>query len=197
MRLRFRPFLAAALLALGVASTPALSEDAGWFFGAGGGISKFKGGCAGVIIGPGSECDDRGTYWKVFGGYQFNSYFGYEVGYADLGELTRSIAGVSTDTLEAKAVEMVLVATVPFDQTLAVYGKYGLYHWEIDRTVVGVGAGTTEASGRDSTYGFGVKYSLGRNIALRMEWQRYLNVGDAVTGTFDVDVALLGVVLKF
>jgi len=199
MRLRFTPILLAALIAFGVASTPAQSQsqDAGWFLGASGGIAKVRDGCPGVTV-PGSTCDDSDTAWRVFGGYQFNSYFGYELGYADLGEVTQSVAGVGSATFETKAVDMALVLTLPIDPQLALYGKWGIFYWELDRTITGVGAGTTEATGTDITYGFGIKYSLTRNFALRMEWQRYRDVGDAATtGTSNVDVASLGIAFKF
>ncbi|MGH8660557.1 MAG: outer membrane beta-barrel protein [Burkholderiales bacterium] len=188
----------AALIALGVASTPALSQsqDAGWIFGAAGGSSKFKDGCPGVLA-PGSTCDDKDVAWKVFAGYQFNNYFGFEFGYADLGEVTQSTAG-TTATFEATGIEMVLVATIPIDQQFSLFAKWGLFSWELDRTIVGAGAGTTESSGKEITYGFGVKYNFTRNIALRLEWQRYMDVGDvSTTGISHVDVGLFGIAFKF
>lgn len=190
--------MTAALFALGVLSTPALSQDAGWFVGAGGGLSKFDDGCTGIVTGPGTTCDDRGTAWKVFGGYQFNANFGYELGYADLGETTRSFAGIGSVTFEAKVYEMTLVATIPIDQQFSFYGKWGLFHWDFDRTIVGTGAGTTNTSGRDTTYGLGLKYNFTKNVALRMEWQRYFDVGDPdTTGRTTVDVSGVSVVFKF
>lgn len=196
MTLRYRTFLTAALLALGVASTPALSQDddAGWFIGAGGGVSKFKDGCT-ILAGAGT-CDDNGSYWKAFGGYRFNPYFSYELGYADFGELVRT-TGVGSATYEATGIEIVLVAAIPLSREFSLYGKFGLFRWDVDRTDVGTGAGTTSAKGKDMTYGFGVNYNLTRSIAARMEYQKYFDVGDAITGTFDVEAGLLGIVFKF
>ena len=196
MRLRFRPFLTAALLALGVASTPALSQDndSGWFIGAGGGISKFKDGCA-ILTGAGT-CDDNGSYWKAFGGYRFNPYFSYEIGYADFGESVRTTAA-QTATVEATGIDIVLVVTIPLSREFSLYGKYGLYRWDVDATVTGTGAGTASANGNDTTYGFGVNYNLAKNITVRMEYQKYFDAGDAVTGTYDINAGLLGIVFKF
>lgn len=197
MRLRFRPFLTAALLALGGVSAPALSQDSGWFIGAGGGLSKFKDGCT-VVGGPGISCDDDGTTWRAFGGYQFNSNFGFELGYADLGEATQEPVGGGSTTFEAKVYEMTLVGTVPLGEQFSVYGKWGFFHWDADRTIVGVGAGTASTSGKDITYGFGVKYNFTRSLALRMEWQRYKDIGDVnFTGVSDVDVFGVNLLLKF
>lgn len=191
MTLRLRPFLTAALLALAVASMPAQAQDSGWFIGAGGGISKFNSGCT---AGPGT-CDDNGSYWKVFGGYQFSANFGYEVGYGDLGELTRTVTGVGSDNVESNVYDVVLVATIPLGRAYSIYGKFGIYGFDADRTVTG--AGTTNAKGRELTYGFGLKYHIAKSIELRAEWQRYFDVGDSATGAFDVDVGLLGIAFHF
>lgn len=199
MTLRCKAFLIAALIALGFASMPAFSQsqDAGWILGAAGGTSKYRDGCPGVLA-PGSTCDDKDIAWKVFGGYQFNSYFGFEFGYADLGEVKQSATGVGTATFETTGIEMVLVATLPINQQFGLFAKWGLFSWQLDRTITGTGAGTTEASGKELTYGFGVKYNFTRSIALRLEWQRYMDVGDvSTTGISDVDVGLFGIAFKF
>jgi OOP family OmpA-OmpF porin len=185
------------MLALAVVSTPALSQDGGWFIGAGGGITKFKGACSATAFsGPGS-CDDNGTFLKVFGGYQFNAYFGFELGYADFGEMERISTGVGTNTFEAKGFESTLVVTVPFTPAFSIYGKYGLYRWDVDSASTGPAAFTASNTGRDITFGFGAKYDLTKNVALRLEWQRYFDVGDAITGSFDVDASLIGIAIKF
>ncbi|HSC93484.1 MAG TPA: outer membrane beta-barrel protein [Burkholderiales bacterium] len=197
MTLRFRPFVTAALLALGVASTPAQAQeqDQGWFIGAGGGVSKLEDGCA-ILGGSGSSCDDNGTYWKVFGGYRFNSYFGYELAYANFGELKISTAG-STTTYEATGMEISLFARLPISRDFSVYAKYGLYRWDVDLNVSGTGAFTASADGNDTTYGFGADYNFTKNIAARLEYQKYFDAGDAVTGTVDISAGLIGIVIKF
>ena len=194
MTLRFRPFLTAALVALGVASAPAQSQerDDGWFIGAGGGISKFKNGCT-ILSGAGT-CDDNGAYWKAYGGYRFNPYFSFELGYADFGEVKRE-TGAASATMEATGIDIVLVATMPLNREFSLFAKYGLYRWDVDVAVSG--AGEVSAKGKDVTYGFGANYHFTKNIAARMEYQKYFNAGDAVTGTYDIDAGLLGIVFKF
>jgi OOP family OmpA-OmpF porin len=183
------------MLALVTVSAPALSQDAGWFIGAGGGGTKFENGCS-TFTGPGT-CDDNGIFWKVFGGYQFASFFGFEVGYADFGKSEQTATGVGSSTIEANGAEAVLVLTVPFTQGFGIYGKYGIYRWNVEKVVTGPNAISVDTSGTDITYGFGMKYDLTKNLALRAEWQRYQNMGDAFTGDFDVDAGLFGIVFKF
>jgi opacity protein-like surface antigen len=67
----------------------------------------------------------------------------------------------------------------------------------VDLTVSGTGAFTASADGNDTTYGFGVNYNFTKNIAARMEYQKYFDAGDAVTGTVDISAGLVGIVIKF
>jgi OmpA-OmpF porin, OOP family len=197
MNLRFSAFLIVATLALGAVSTPALPQDAGWFIGASGGQSKGMDGCAG-FGGSGVACDDTGTAWRVFGGYQFNPYLGFEIGYADFGKfIKRSVPGTVVD-FQGEAIDTVLLITMPFTPQFSLFGKWGIFHFEMDRNITGVGAGKTSVDGNDTTWGLGAKYNLSRNVALRLEWQRYYDVGDAsIFGKTDVEVWSLGIVVKF
>lgn len=195
MGLRFKSLLIALLLALVTVPAAAQSQDSGWYIGAGGGESKYKGGCA-TWTAPGS-CDDNGLYWKVFGGYQFNSYFGFEIGYADFGKKEQTTTGVGSDNLDGNGVDAVLVLTVPFTEAFGIFAKYGIYHWNLERVVTGPGAMSVDTNGRDITFGFGARYNFTRSFSLRLEWQRYQNMGDAFTGDFDVDTGLIGIAFKF
>jgi OOP family OmpA-OmpF porin len=195
MGLRLKSLLTAATLALAVASSPALSQDEGWYIGAGAGGTKFRTACDG-FTGPGS-CDDNGFYWKVFGGYQFNRYFGFELGYMDFGKAERQTTGVGTDTFEATGFDVNFVVTVPVTQGFAFFGKIGTYRWDVDRVITGTGAATSDATGTDMTYGLGARYNVSQSISVRAEWQRYFSMGDAFTGGFDVDAYLLGIAIKF
>jgi outer membrane protein with beta-barrel domain len=195
MKLRIKPVLSAALLALGVASTPALSQDAGWVIGAGGGLSNFSNGCL-QLVAPGAACDDGASTWRAFFGYQFNSYLGYEFGYADLGKMKQTVGGAEVATFKTTVIDAFLVATIPASQWLGFFGKVGFYSSDLDRTIVGVG--TTSVSGGDMTYGFGAKLNLTKNISLRAERLRYLNVGDeTLTGSADVTVDLISLAIQF
>jgi OOP family OmpA-OmpF porin len=198
MTLRLKPFLAVALSVLGAVSTPAAPQDAGWFVGAAGGQSRAKEGC-GTIGALGVECDDRGAAWRVFGGYQFNNYIGYEIAYTDLGKVPeRNTPGVTTVTFEPTAIETVLFLALPLGEQLSVFFKGGIFRWELDRTITGTGAGTTNASANDVTWGLAGSYKLNRSVALRLDWQRYKDIGDpAVTGKTDFETLMLGVSFKF
>jgi OOP family OmpA-OmpF porin len=194
MNLRIRALLTVATLALGMVSTPALPQDAGWYIGAAGGQSKTRGTCPN----PPLECDDKGSAWKVFGGYQFNPYIGFEIGYTDLGTVVeQSIPGVTAAEFEATTIDTVLFIALPLTPQFSLFIKGGIYRWDLDRTVT-PGNVKTSTDGTDQTWGMGAKYNFSSNFALRFDWQRYKDVGDpAVTGKADMEVYLIGVVFKF
>ena len=198
MKLQFRKLLTAGLLALVAVSTPALSQDTGWYVGLGVGQSKFDVDCTGT-----TSCDDKDTAWSIFGGYQFNKHFGAELGYVDLGKVTASgpVLGVPVSlSIKTKAFELLGVGTYPINQQFSVYGKLGFFRWDVDASASALGASASDSdSGTDFTHAIGVKYNFTKTIAGTLQWQRYYNIGsdDTTGGTSDVDVIGVGIIFKF
>jgi OOP family OmpA-OmpF porin len=186
----------AGLAILGLASAvafagPAAAQDRpGFYVGGSLGQSEHADQCEGV--GAGISCDDKDTAWKVFGGYQFNRYVAVEVGYTNLGEATAAAGGV-TVTDEATAFEVVAVGMYPIIDRLSVYGKLGLFRGELDRSSNNPAVVTGSNSQTDITFGFGLRYDITSNIAVRGEWQTYREVGDIT----DVNVISIGALFRF
>jgi len=181
---------------------PAMAQDAGFYLGGAVGQSRLKDACEGLTI----ACDEKDTGWKVFAGYQFNRYLGIEGGYVDLGKASASgtITGVGvTGNAEVKGWELLGVGTLPIANNFSAYGKVGFFRWDLDVSATAVVPGfavSTSASddGTDMTFGVGLKYEFTRNVAARLEWQRYNDIGGSNTGgKSDVDLFSLGVVFKF
>lgn len=188
----------AAIFAAALLSTQALAADGtGFYLGASVGQSKAQDGCTG-LAGTGITCDDTDTAFSIFGGYQVNTNFGVELGYTDLGKVTASGFG-ATASFKSKAIELLGVGTYPINPQFDVYGKLGFFRWNLDANASGPGGSFSESdSGTDLTFGFGVKYHFTQNVGMRVQWQRYDNIGnEATTGTSDVDVIGVGLVVKF
>lgn len=134
-----------------------------------------------------SETD---TAWRLFGGYQFHRNFAAELGYHDLGEV--NFVGGNRN---AKAWEFVGVGMLPVATALSVYGKLGGYYAksELQSSIVPSGDDTNTGL----TYGVGAQYDVTPQVGLRLEWQRYDNVGGNTAGKTDIDVANLGVLWRF
>lgn len=197
MNWRTRTLLTALTVALASASAPALAQEPAWLVGVGIGYQKSDDNCPGAAA-AGVTCDDKGMTWKIFGGYQFNSYLGVELGLADMGDRTAVVGGVGVVNAQFRIFESLLVATLPVSERFAFYGKAGVYLWDADFDSPAVSPVKADANGNDLTYGLGVRFNLTRQAALRLEWQRYNDVGDpASTGRFNVDVFGLSALFSF
>lgn len=160
-----------AVLAGATAFGAQAAQDTGFYAGAGAGQSQIDE----------HAYDDEDTAFSVFGGYQFNRWFGLEAGYADFGKLRPDVAGTS---LEASSVYLTAVGTLPFTEKFSGYAKAGFQRWDLDTAIPGL-AGTGDDSGTDPTYGVGLQYSFTDAFALRAEYSRF-EVEDA-----DLDLAQL------
>ncbi len=190
-----RRILFAALAAAAFIAGPAFAQSklGGFYVGAHIGQTKAKDFCDG-LAGTGISCDDSDTAWKILGGYQFNKNFAAELAYTDGGEVTASLGGLH-ESVKANLWEIVGVGSLPVVERFSVYGKLGLYRADVeDNTNFGFSADETST---DVTFGFGARYDITQNVAGRVEWQRYSDVGGGDIGKADVDVISVGVLWKF
>ena len=171
--------LSTALLAVlaGASAFGAQAADKGFYAGAGVGQSYVDE----------RDYDDEDTAFSVFGGYQFNRYFGLEAGYADFGKLEPRGNG---DELEANSVYLTAVGTVPFTDNFSAYAKAGFQRWDLDTATPSI-VGNDDDSGTDPTYGVGLQYRFTDHLALRGEYSRF-EVEDT-----DLDLAQLQVRYDF
>jgi len=192
----------------------ALAQDAGKGFYAGASIgqSKFNGACGsepGVAI---TNCDEKDTAWKIFGGYAFNRNLAVELGYNDFGRVSGDASGVllgipftGNAKVEATAFELTGVGSLPLANRFAVYGKLGLYYGEVKSSATvrqtaapfATGSSSVSDNNTDLTFGFGGRYDITPRFAVRAEWQRFSKVGSDSTGKGDIDVLAIGGLYRF
>ncbi len=134
------------------------------------------------------QCDDEDTAWKLFVGWQPVKWAGIEAGFLDLGKLTAR--GGATD-MAAKVDGGFIAATftLPMLEQVGFYGKGGVYLWdgEFGGTLSGVGAlPTIEDDDSSGFLGFGFRFPLGERFGMRVEYERYLDIGttDSVATPF-------------
>jgi|SRR6185436_9766677 OOP family OmpA-OmpF porin len=181
---------------------PAFAEDAGFYLGGSIGQAEHSGACSSAVV----PCDEKDGAWKLFAGYQFNRHLAVEFGYADLGASSASgqqSSFNSSGTFEVTAWELVAVGAFPVMDRLSVFGKAGLFRGEAKGEVIVVSSGgsvfseSRKESNTDLTFGLGVRYDVTRNLGVRAEWQRYLDVGGGELVSADVDVFSLGFQFRF
>jgi OOP family OmpA-OmpF porin len=91
---------------------------------------------------------------------------------------------------------------LPIADRFSIFGKIGLYKadTDLDVTVPGLGSASESDSNTDLTFGVGARYDFTRNLGVRLEWQRYQDVGGdfaGVTLESDIDVISVAVIWKF
>lgn len=120
-----------------------------------------------------------GVGGKVFGGYQFNPYFGLEGGFYDLGHIDNDSGKVTTRGAYFDA-----VGTLPLASGWSLLGSAGVTQARLRTTY-----GNDTSPGLK--LGVGVQYDLTRQVALRAGYDRYrysnafddkANVGEATFG---------------
>jgi len=201
--------LAVALLSL---SSVALA-DTGFYLGGGFGRTSYEVDGAALQAENASlgltnttSVDDTDSGVKIVAGFQFNENLAMEVGFVDLGEAkitsTVTAPGQATDVLraEASAVFFDMVGTAPLNRDFALIGRVGLAstRLEVSESCSGVlvCVGSDEEQDVNLKFGFGGQISFSRNVALRAEWERYMDVGEGNTPAGKPDVDMLSVSLK-
>jgi OOP family OmpA-OmpF porin len=90
-----------------------------------------------------------------------------------------------------EAWELVGLGILPLNENFSVYGKLGGYRGEAR------GGGIKETR-NDLTYGIGGQYDIGRNLGVRLEWQRYTDFGGGGFGAQgDQDILSLNAIYRF
>ncbi len=172
------------------------AQDTKWYLGAGYGASKNDTGVTSLTGTASLDEDDSG--FKIFGGFQFNKFFGVEVGYIDLGEAELKgntgdtfvsggttyqflVDGV-TVTAEGFSIPVFAVFSLPMDTATGVdffkyftpFAKIGFHYWENDFTVTSssLSTETGDDDGTDLAFGLGLNINLTRNFSIRGEWER-------------------------
>jgi OOP family OmpA-OmpF porin len=145
-----------------------------------------------------SDTDDA---FKFFGGYGFNENVALEAGYTRFGEFTVDYADswgpLLNETREISAFYVAAVGTIPLG-AVSLFGKAGLANWWADYSESNLWTWSDSATGIDPVVGLGVKIDLGDTFALRGEFERYMDVGDAdLADRSDIDVLSINAVLKF
>ncbi|HUP98379.1 MAG TPA: outer membrane beta-barrel protein [Usitatibacter sp.] len=224
----FRPSLLAALF-LSALTTPALAQASPWYLGLSLGQSKTGDDLVtnrestvvnAAVVGSDFDAEDGAA--KIFAGYNFTRHLAVELGYSNLGStrlrtnivnqgqggsvtLHRKLSGWSADIL----------ARLPIGQRAAFFGRLGTVRLrldaeaELDGNIIFAGAPLersrrTRQSEAVTHAGLGADWDLGRGLGLRVEWERWFDVGKAfaiggsgTTGEADTDFYSVGLTYRF
>lgn len=223
--------VAAALVVLAAAALPAQAQSP-WYVGLAAGESKTsedlvrnRESTITLASDLATDFDDRDGAWKATLGYRVNSWLAVELNYADLGRHTTFTSFLGGDApapaaialdreIEAYGIDAVFIA--PIGPALEIFGRVGAARTSLDArqelfgNVVFTGGDPNErvrTASQDETvtrYGVGGQWRFGRNLAMRLEWERYAEVGKAfrvggsgTTGEADTDMYSVGILFHF
>ena len=154
-----------------------------------------------------SNKDETDTGYKLQAGWQFHKNFALEGGYVDLGKVRygATYTGGTTDLeYETDGWNIGVVGTMPINDMFSVFGRVGAIAARVEQTCATSGTpiactiannNSTDWSGN---FGLGATYNINKQVGLRLEWERFDNLGDNnIGGKSDVDLLSLGVVVKF
>lgn len=151
------------------------------------------------------DTHDRATAFKVFGGYQFNRYFGMELGYFDTGKFRFNANTSPTGTVDGKfevhGANLDMVGTLPITDSFAAIGRLGVQQAHTKDTFSGTGAAlvtNTSPSERHTAYkvGAGLQYAFSPAVMVRSEIERY-RVSDALSNHGAINLLSVSLVFPF
>lgn len=145
--------------------------------------------------------DDTSSTWSLGGGYQVNQYFGIEVGYQDLGEVSYSWSGEGTVISGANTFVGTGAAKLgadvdgfyfgptlsfPINEQFSLNARAGWYRWEAKLALSATAAGTLNGTpvaagasasatgkGTDAYIGIGGTYKLNKNVGINLSYTQY------------------------
>ena len=168
-----------------------------------------------TVSSPTSKLDDSSNEAHALVGYRFNSYYGFELAFVDVGKLsysatmTLSGGGLPSPSpssisgeVSSKGPILSVLGSVPLHKRWEVFGRAGLFYADttiaVGATVAGVASSSSvSAHSTDWALGVGGAFNASRRFSIRLEYQKLKNVGDPDrTGEGDVDVIDLGLLIR-
>lgn len=129
--------------------------------------------------------------FRIYGGAHLDERFLLEFAFVDLGNFLVN-SSVRSVNLSADGYSLTGIGVLgPEDENFDFLVKMGMFKWDLNASV---NTGLTESfDGTDLTYGLGARFRINEKVALRIEWENYLDLGDpAITGQSDVRMFSFG-----
>lgn len=226
-----KKFLIAALAA--TLSGAVHAAEPGFYVGGGVGQSDFAddlnnqvrrayAGNTGFEVRSAAMSDDSDTAYKIFGGYRFLPWLGVELAWNDLGEATSHYVlhslvpltdanAVIDGKYRTKGFSFTVFGELEFTENFSGIARFGAFNARVDYTETGVQANgdpwhfrAPDDTSTKTTAGLGLNWRFHPNWDLRLDYDRYYDIGsnfsltETGNGRFDhVDVASVNLAYRF
>lgn len=152
-----KKIISAALLTLAVGGAAAQG-----YMGATAGVSQLNLDCAGTVA-----CDNNGSGFKIYGGYNFNQNFGIEGGYLNFGKASGSAYVPTLVNVEIKTSALFVAAAIRGDFTSSFGGAARLGLAAVKTTVAGSSSSFSRedsSSEAKAYFGLSLDYGFTKNL---------------------------------
>lgn len=114
------------------------------------------------------SCDSTDNSVRMYAGTMPGDFWGVELGYIDMGRLSRGIGSTS-----AQGLNLSMVGKAPVWQSLSLFGKLGATYGRTESAALGSsGAGGT-GRGFGLSYGAGVSYDFTPRLSATVAWDSH------------------------
>lgn len=137
-----------------------------------------------------SDCGESSSTWKVYSGVRLTDSVMLEGGYVNFAEQAGKDSAGGRVSAELSGYTSAAVAQFPVSDKIIAFGKAGVFFWDSESKN---SAGQSSHEGKDLFFGAGASYTLGDNLALRAEWERFEGIKQHSDSEELVDLLSLGV----
>jgi OmpA-OmpF porin, OOP family len=155
------------------------------------------------------DADHEAGAWGVVAGYRIFRYAAVELSYLDLGSLERTeqfVFGIPPITssleihqeLDTSGPAASALGILPITDSWEVYARAGVLFADMEATSSIMGSSSSITFGSDSLlWGAGTQFNWGAHWSVRLDFQRFENVGENNgPGEADIDLLSLGVLFR-
>lgn len=148
---------------------------------------------------------DSSTGYKLYGGYEFNQYFGVQGGYVDLGKAKANVAEDDVQgnvSSKVRSLYIAATATLPLNEQFALFAKLGISQNRVklaaDYSEPGFSfSGSASRNRTAPLIGIGAAYSFSKNLAAVVEYEDFGKVGKGDGLSFKANLFSVGLRYKF
>ena len=129
------------------------------------GSSRYSAPCGAASF----SCDSTDTSVQISAGSMVGNFWGVELGYIDMGRISRG-----GGTTKARGLNLSLVGKAPVWQSVGVFGKLGTTYGRTESSAA-IGSGVSTGSGRGFglSYGAGVSYDFTPQLSATLGWDSH------------------------
>jgi opacity protein-like surface antigen len=144
-----------------------------------------------------TNCDSEDNGPKVEVGYTFNKNWGTEVGYTSFGTLFDSQDSAFSVKQDGYAITLTVLGEIPFNEMFSIYGRAGVAWYQTNSSGQVAGVNVSDRNGTTPVWGAGAKWTFNEMVALRVEYQNYMDISRVDGNKDDVQGLFGGLVFQF